>query len=171
MSLDTQHGEPDPRFSLAEALEILETSPARIDAAVVGLSDDALRERLEPGGWSARDILAHIRACDRTWGGYIERILDEDHPSFRAESPRSTIRRTDFLEQPFTASLDAFTRDRARLVTRLRSVDADAFKRTAAVNIPARGIEERSAFYYVDRLAAHEREHVHQIDRGLTKAR
>ena len=155
--------EPEPRFSLGEALQILETSPGRIAAATDGLPADALHHPLEPDGWSARDVLAHIRACDRTWGGYIVRILDEDHPSFRAESPRSTIHRTDFLEQPFATSLASFTADRARLMERLRSADADAFARTAAVKIPARGIEERSAFYYVDRLAGHEREHVRQI--------
>ncbi len=40
------------------------------------------------------------------------------------------------------------------------------FARSATVNIPARGIEERSALYYADRLAAHEREHVRQIERA-----
>jgi hypothetical protein len=129
------------------------------------VSAAALLEPLEPDGWSARDVLAHIRACDHTWGGYIERILDEDHPKFRAESPRSTIHRTDFLEQPFAASLAAFKADRARLLARLRGAGVDGIARTASVKIPARGIEERSAFYYVDRLAGHELEHVRQIQR------
>jgi hypothetical protein len=159
--------EPAPRFSLGDVLQILETSPGRILAATAGVAADELHEPLEPGGWSARDVLAHIRACDRTWGGYIERILDEDHPSFRAESPRSTIHRTDFLELPFAASLDAFRSDRARLTAVLRAVDADAFARTATVTIPARGIAVRSAFYYADRLAAHEGEHVRQIEGGM----
>jgi hypothetical protein len=152
---------------VAEALEILETSPGRITDATVGVLAGELHDPLEPGGWSTRDILAHVRACDRTWGGYIERILDEDHPSFRAESPRSTIHQTDFLEQPFAASLKAFTTDRARLMARLRSANADGFARTATVKIPARGTEERSALYYADRLAAHEREHVRQIERAM----
>ncbi|MEO8425443.1 MAG: hypothetical protein ABI595_16220, partial [Actinomycetota bacterium] len=56
---------------------------------------------------------------------------------------------------------------RARLVERLHAIDADAFTRNALVTIPARGQEDRSAFYYADRLAAHEREHVRQIERGL----
>jgi hypothetical protein len=154
---------------LAEALEILETSPGRLSAAATGVPPDDLHEALEPGGWSARDILGHIRACDATWGGYIERILDEDHPSFRAESPRSTIHRTDYLEQPLAASLAAFTSDRARLIARLRAADVADFDRTAAVNIPARGVEDRSARYYVDRLADHEREHVHHIERKFTR--
>lgn len=127
---------------------------------------DGLHEPLEADGWSARDILGHIRACDRTWGGYIERILDEEHPSFRAESPRSTIRRTDFLEQAFATSLAAFTRDRARLMARLREADTTDFARTAAVNIAGRGVEDRSALYYVDRLADHEDQHVRHIERS-----
>ncbi len=135
------------------------------------MSAAALLEPMEPGGWSARDVLGHIRACDGTWGGYLERILDEDHPAFRAESPRSTIDRTDFLEQPFAASLAAFTADRARLLTRLRRAGVDGLARTASVNIPARGIEDRSAFYYVDRLAGHELEHVRQIERGAATTR
>ena len=171
MPTNTPNREPEPRFSLDEALEVLQASPGRVNAAAAGASSAELHDPLEPGGWSARDVLAHIRACDRTWGGYVERILDEDHPSFRAESPRSTIHRTDFLEQRFTASLEAFRDDRARLMARLRAVDAAAFARTASVKIPARGIEERSASYYVDRLAAHEREHVRQIERGLRPGR
>ncbi len=133
------------------------------------MSANLLHQPLEDGGWSARDILGHIRACDLTWGGYIERILDEEHPSFRAQSPRSTIHRTDFLEQPFGESLAAFTRDRARLMAHLRATDAADFTRTAAVNIPARGVEERSARHYIDRLADHEAQHVNHIEREITR--
>ncbi len=129
-----------------------------------------LHEPLEPGGWSARDILAHIRACDRTWGGYIERILDEDQPSFRAESPRSTIHRTDFLEQPFAASLEEFHRDRGGLIARLEAASADRMARTATVTIPGLGKQSRSARYYADRLAVHERDHVRQIEREMATA-
>lgn len=158
-------------MSLAEALEVLGSSPERLSAATTGVTADELHEPLEPGGWSARDVLGHIRACDRTWGGYIVRILDEDHPSFRAESPRSTIRETDFLERPFADSLAAFTGDRTRLMARLRAADADALARTAAVKIPGLGIEDRSVRYYVDRLADHEGQHVRQIERALASGR
>ncbi len=154
-----------------EALELLEGAPARIAAATTGVPADLLLQPLEDGGWSARDILGHVRACHLTWGGYIVRILDEEHPSFRAQSPRSTIHRTDFLEQPFAVSLAAFTSDRARLMARLRAADTADFTRTAAVNIPARGVEDRSARYYIDRLADHEHEHVRHIERAIALAR
>ena len=159
--------EPEPRFSWEEALDMLESAPARISAATSGVRPDDLLDPLEPGGWSARDVLGHVRACHRTWGGYIDRILDEDHPSFRAESPRSTIRGTDFLSLPFGVSLEAFTRDRARLVARLRAADADALARTANVALPGRGREERTAAHYAHRIVEHEGEHVGQIERVM----
>jgi len=85
-------GEPEPRFSLAEVLDMIESAPARIAAATSGFAADDLIEPLEPGGWSARDVLAHVRACDRTWGGYLVRILDEDRPSFRIEQAMAARR-------------------------------------------------------------------------------
>ena len=163
--------EPAPRFSWTEVLEILAASPARLAVATTAIPAEALHEPLEADGWSARDILAHVRACDRTWGGYIARILDEDHPAFRGESPRSTIRRYDFLTLPFATSLDGFTADRRRLMERLRSADAGDLARGANVTLPGRGAEERTAFYYADRIAEHEREHVEHIERTFAARR
>ena len=160
-------GEPEPRFSLAEVLDLLESAPVLIAAATAGVPADDLVEPLEPGGWSARDVLGHVRACDRTWGGYIGRILDEEHPSFRAESPRSTIRRFHVLSLPFVVSLKGFTEDRARLMERLRAAEAGTMARTASVTLPGRGTEERTAAYYAHRLAEHEREHVRHLQQAM----
>ncbi|HET7168559.1 MAG TPA: DinB family protein [Candidatus Limnocylindrales bacterium] len=163
--------EPEPRYSLAEALDILATSPGLIAAATAGLAAADLHTPFEPDGWSARDILAHVRACHRTWGAYIERILDEDRPVFRAESPRSTIDQTDFLEQRFKASLEDFTSDRDRLMARLRDVDERDFARTATVTLPGLGQQSRSVRYYADRMASHEREHVRHIEQASASRR
>ena len=108
-----------------------------------------------------------MRACNRTWGEYLERILDQHHPTFRAESPRSTIRGTDFLALPFAESLDGFTKDRAALVARIRTAGSEGLARTATVKMPGRGAEERTAFYYADRIADHESEHVQHIERAM----
>jgi DinB superfamily len=159
--------EPAPRFTLDQVVEMLAAGPDRIAAATADVSGDELLAPLEGDGWSARDVLGHMRACQHTWGGYIGRILDEDRPTFRAESPRSTIRRTDFLTLPFAESLDGFVADRAALVTRLRAAGPDLESRRAIVQLVGRGAEERSAFHYAHRLAEHEREHVMQIERSM----
>jgi hypothetical protein len=163
--------EPTPRFTFDEVIEHLERAPSRIAAATSARTEAELLEPLEPGGWSARDVLGHVRACDRTWAGYIGRILDEDHPAWRAESPRSTIRQTDFLAVAFGPSLEAFTDDRARLVDRLREAGPERLTRTALVTLAGRGKEDRSAFHYADRLADHELEHVEQLERSAASPR
>ena len=163
--------EPATRFARDEVVEMLARGPDRIAAATACVTDAALLAPLEDGGWSARDVLGHMRACQQTWGGYIGRILDEDHPTFRAESPRSTIRRTDLLTLSFGASLDGFIAERAALVTRLRSSGAQLESRGATVKLVGRGAEDRSAFHYAHRLAEHELEHVAQIERAMAARR
>jgi hypothetical protein len=163
--------ESGARFSFIDVLDILEASPRRLAAATDGVSPDPLHEPLEPGGWSARDILGHLRACDRTWGGYLERILDEDHPTFRYVSPRSSIRRTDLLSLPFHVSLDRFTIDRGRLLDRLHTVAPADLARVATVKLSGGRVEEQTALSYALRLAEHEREHVEDIERAMAAKR
>jgi hypothetical protein len=160
-------GQPRQGSSLVEVLDILESSPARLAIAAAGRSDDALHQPLEPGGWSASDILGHLRACQRTWSGYLERILDEDHPSYRYESPRSTIRRTDYLTLPYGESLEGFAADRERLLARLRSIDPSVLDRTATVKLSGGRVQQHTAFSYAHRMAEHEREHVDHIERAM----
>jgi hypothetical protein len=159
------------RLTLADVLAGLATGPDRIETVTSGVPPDALLEPLESGGWSARDVVAHLRACQWTLGGYIGRILDEDHPTFRYESPRTTIRRTDFLTRPFSESLERLKTDRAALLPRLRAAGADLSVRTATVKLDGRGPVERSAFDYAHQLARHEREHVGQLERAMAERR
>ena len=131
--------QPKPRFTYPEMLDALEAAPVRLVAATNGIPADVLHAPMEAGGWSARDILGHIRACNGTWGGYIDRILDEDQPAYRAESPRSTIDQTDFLEQPFGASLEAFVHDRARPSPDSARLERGRLARIAMVKLAGRG--------------------------------
>lgn len=159
---------PEPRFSFIEVMDILGTSPARLIAVAEGRPDDELHEPLEPGGWSARDILGHLRACQRTWSSYLVRILDEDHPRFRYVSPRSTIRQTDFLTLPYRDSVEGFAVDRERLLARVRTLEPADLDRTASVKVSGGRVQEHTAFSYAHRMAEHEREHVEHLERVMT---
>lgn len=162
---------PEERSSFIEVLGILESSPRRLLAAAAGRPDHVLHDPLEPGGWSARDILGHLRACQRTWTAYLERILDEDHPTYRYQSPRSTIRRTDFLTLPYRVSLDGFAAERRRLIARLRSVDPADLERTATVKVSVGRVQQHTAFSYAHRMAEHERDHVEHLEGALSSTR
>ena len=160
--------EPAPGFSFIEVMGVLETSPVRLTAVAEGRADDLLHEPLEPGGWSARDILGHLRACERTWGAFVIRILDEDRPTFRYVSPRSTIRQTDFLSLPYRVSMEAFAADRERLLGRLRTTEPAGLERTATVKVSGGRVQQHTAFSYAHRMAEHEREHLEHLEGALS---
>jgi len=154
----------DPDLSREQILGLLRSNPAAIAAAVAGLDDATLAREPAPGEWSAVTIIAHLRACSDQWGGACLRILAQDRPTFRAVSPRSWVRRTDYAEQPFWASFGAFRDQRDALLQVLEPLDPEAWSRSAIVT-GAGAVMERTLTWYALGLADHERQHLAAIVR------
>ena len=116
------------------------------------------------GVWSARDMLAHLRACSDARGDFIPKILAEKKPTLRAIDPRSLIERSGYLELEFGPSFRAYGRQRARLVAYLKALPRASWSRTVMVTGggPAR---ERTVWFYAQWLARHEPAHVKHIAR------
>ena len=109
------------------------------------------------------EVLAHVRACADVRGGHIRTILDEDHPTFRAVSPRTYIKTTDYLDLEFRPSFRAFTKQRADLLALLRSLPRKGWSRAATVT-GAGAAHERTVLFYAEWVAIHERPHVKQVE-------
>jgi len=77
---------------------MLAATPACIADLTEGLSPALLLTPPEPDSWSARDVLAHLRACPDMWGKHIGTTLSEDPPTFRAVDPTTWIKQTDYCE-------------------------------------------------------------------------
>lgn len=90
------------------------------------------------------------------WGGAIDDIVGDDHPTLKAINPITWIESTDYRELGFRSSLEAFPRQRARLLAVLESLSPDGWIRNASVVGAGRPLE-RSLFDYADRMARHER--------------
>jgi hypothetical protein len=148
----------------AEILTMLATFPSRLAHLTEGLSPDQLEASPEPGEWSARDVLAHLRACADMWGKYILVILNEDRPTFKAVNPTTWIKQTDYLEQEFKPSLQAFTTQRAELLAVLKPLAPEAWSRMAMVTGAGKS-RERTVYTYAQWLANHERSHIRQVER------
>lgn len=113
-----------------------------------------------------REIMAHLRACADVWGGSIDRMLSEDHPTIRYVSPRSWIRKTDYLQQSFHESLRAFSRGRATLVETLGHLDTTGWSRGATFTGTTLG-REATVLSYATRIADHEVRHLGQLQRTV----
>jgi hypothetical protein len=145
-------------------LVLLEEAPGRIAAATSGIPEERLRARPADDGWSATEILAHLRACSDVWGGSIERIVLEDHPTIRAINPRTWIRDTDYLARAFRPSLRAYTRQRTDLLVLLERLPPEGWSRGGTFTGAGRPLE-RTVHTEADAIARHERSHLTQIAR------
>ncbi|MCW5850192.1 MAG: DinB family protein [Anaerolineae bacterium] len=153
----------DTPRSTEQILTMLESTPTRLADLTEGLLPAQLLALPEPGAWSARDVLAHLRACADMWGKYIVVILSEDRPTIRAVNPTTWIKQTDYCEQDFQPSLGAFTAQRADLLAVLKPLAPAAWSRVAMVT-GAGNPRERSVYSYALWLANHERSHIKQIE-------
>jgi hypothetical protein len=151
-------------LSVDEIMAILPETPRRLAAVTEGLTPTELRATPEPGAWSVNDVLAHLRACHDVLGGSILRIVAEDTPRWRRLSPRTWIGKTDYPEWEFAPGFTAFKEQRTELLNVLEPLPPEGWDRFALVAERDGKIEARSARYYGDWLAEHERQHWSHLD-------
>jgi hypothetical protein len=149
-----------------QILTMLSETPKQIARIARGRTDRQLHRKPLPDAWSARDIVAHLRACAEVWGRSIDRMLTEDHPTIRYVSPRGWIRRTDYLERSFRDSLQEFSRARAALMETLSGLHATGWSRRATFTGTTLG-RDATVLTYAKRIANHEVGHLDQLRRTL----
>jgi hypothetical protein len=154
----------DRSLTIEQNLTMLAAAPSRLADLTEGLSPAQLLTPPEPGEWSARDVLAHLRACADMWGKCIAKILSEDRPTIKAVNPTTWIKQTNYREQEFQPSLQAFTAQRAELVAVLRPLAAKAWSRMATVTGAGKA-RVRTVHTYGEWLVNHERSHIKQFVR------
>jgi hypothetical protein len=154
----------DTPRTIEQVLAMLEAMPARLAGLAAGLPPAQLLAPPAPDEWSARDVLAHLRACSDMWGKYILLILNQDHPTFKAVNPRTWIKQTGYLQQEFEPSLQAFTAQRLGLLAVLEPLAPAAWSRSATVTGAGKP-RQRTVFAYAQWLANHERSHLKQVER------
>jgi hypothetical protein len=158
----------EAKSEIEATLKTLADTPGQIARIARGCSFQQLQRKPSPDAWSARDIVAHLRACAEVWGRSIARMITEDHPTIRYVSPRSWIKKTDYLDQGFAESLRQFSEGRACLLHTLGALKADAWSRGAAFTGTTLG-REATVLSYAKRIAEHESGHVDQLRRTLGK--
>lgn len=144
----------------------LAATPKEIARIARGRSEAALQRPPAPDAWSARDIVAHLRACADVWGGSIGRMIAENRPAIRYVSPRGWIKKTDYLNQSFAASLRAFAQVRRGLIDTLDGLDAAGWSRRATLTGTSQG-RDATVVGYAKRIADHEVLHLGQLRRTL----
>src|SRR5262249_24764042 len=135
----------------------------RIAALTDGLPPAQLQTVPHHEEWSLNDVLAHLRACADVRGTCIVRMIAEDSPTLPAINPRTWIKRTDYPQLDFIASLSAYAAQRDDLLVVLGPLPREGWSRAATVT-GAGQVLERTVHVYAQWLARHERRHVKQIE-------
>jgi len=149
-------------IAIEHVLELLAEAPRRIALATKGLTETRLSLRTEAEPWSVDDILAHLRASADVREKFIHVLLTQNHPTLRYISPRSYIRKTNYLELPFSESFPVYKKQRKELLKTLGALSIQDWSRSAV-------IKERyeTVFNYVLYLTQHETAHCEQIEELL----
>ena len=150
--------------AVEEVMSILPETPRRIAALTEGVASDRLQAPPPFGGWSANEVLAHLRACADVWGDCMRTILTEDTPTLTAINPRRWIRDTDYPRQDFRRSLRAFAKQRAGLLAVVEPLSPEEWARMANVKVWG-SVYERTVLFYAQWLARHERSHYRPLQR------
>jgi len=153
-----------------QVLTALADTPPRIAALTVGLGPAHVRTVPPDGGWSATEVLAHLRACADVWGDCMTAMIAHDRPTLRAVDPRTWIKRTDYLDQDFQSSLHAFATQRTALLAVLEPLAPNGWARASTVTGAGKPLE-RTVLFYARWMAKHEQPHLKQLDRIVTPLR
>jgi hypothetical protein len=167
---------PDPRYPIGKFtfpdrvstqertkfVEQIAEAPARMKAAVAGLSDEQLDTPYRPGGWTVRQVVHHVP--DSHLNSYIRFrwALTEDAPVIKAYHEDRWAELSDARTAPVETSIALLESLHHRWIKLLGSLTEDEWKRT--FRHPELGpvsLEQNAALY-----AWHGRHHVAHI-RGL----
>ncbi len=152
-------------------LSLLELSPARLAQDLESVPRERLAKRPADGGWSALDVLGHLREAEVEV--FTPRLLALLDPAADGTTILAGVRDVDarnasrdYVGTDPAAALAAFARARGENLARLELLPPAARSR-AAIH-PSRG--PITLFEQVERMAEHDLGHTRQIERALAGA-
>jgi hypothetical protein len=113
-----------------EMIDQIEQAPARLRAAVEGLTPEQLDTPYRPDGWTARQVAHHVP--DSHMNGYVrfKLALTEDTPLIKTYEEAEWAKLPDTFSVPVEVSLVLLESVHQRWVPVLRSMSAADFERT-----------------------------------------
>src|SRR5258706_16232027 len=110
-------------------IEQIAATPARMRAAVNGLSDAQLDTPYRDGGWTVRQVVHHVPDSHMNAYTRVKLALTEDEPTIKPYNEAAWAELADSRKVPIDVSLDLLDALHLRWVALLRSMDTDDFNR------------------------------------------
>ncbi len=116
------------------AIDAYEAAPAKLRAAVAGLTRDELTARPGPGKWSILEVVVHIADSDAISIDRMKRILIEDNPPLLYADETAYVERLFTHDQDLEDALTLLEVGRRQWARVLRRLPDEAFARTGQHN-------------------------------------
>jgi hypothetical protein len=128
-------GRYEPRTELTaderrEGIDVIAAAPAKLRAAVAGLTDAQLDTPYRDGGWSVRQVVHHVPDSHMNAFIRLKLALTEDNPTIRPYDEATWATLADARITPIETSLTLLESLHDRWVGLMRALDPDDFKRT-----------------------------------------
>jgi uncharacterized damage-inducible protein DinB len=114
----------------AEWIEQVAAAPARLRAAVEGLSDAQLDTPYRDGGWTVRQVVHHVPDSHMNAFIRIKLALTEDAPTIRPYEESEWAKLPDVRDTPIEVSLGLLDLLHDRWVRLLRAMTDEQWRRT-----------------------------------------
>lgn len=132
-----------------------EAGPAKVRAAVAGLTRDDLTARPGPGDWSILEIVVHLADSDALAIDRMKRMLIEDNPPLLYADESAYIARLFPHEQDLEDALVLMEVGRRQFARTLRKLPSEAFARTGAHNMSGTKTVGGLVASYIDHIDDH----------------
>ncbi len=151
--------------SIAAVIDALERAPRIVIPLVQEVPAAIVRRRPSPGRWSAHEHACHLAVVHRLFFERIDLMLASPHPIITPYDPSLTAPDDALLRLELQDSLAWYAQDRARLVTRIRSLTPADWARTADHG----EYSHYSVFIMLRHAALHDFLHAYRIEEALLR--
>ena len=110
--------------------EKIEETPARMRAAVAGLTAEQLDFPYRPGGWTVRQVVHHVPESHMTSYLRFKLAVTENEPTIKPYDEDSWAKLDDAHQAPIELSLDLLESLHQRWLWFLRTLKPDDYQRT-----------------------------------------
>lgn len=117
-----------------EQIDQYERAPAKVRAAVAGLTREELTARPGPGAWSILEVVVHLADSDAIAVDRMKRMLIEDNPPLLYADETAYVDRLATHEQDLEDALVLMEVGRRQFARVLRALPREAFDRHGTHN-------------------------------------
>lgn len=151
--------------TIPAVVDALRRAPDVVVPLVRAVPAAILKRRPSHGKWSAHEHACHLAAVHPLFFARLDLMLRAPAPVIEPYDPGTTDPDDALLQLDLDTSLDAFVRDRARLVRRLEELTAVEWSKTAE----HAEYSHYSVFIMFRHLALHDFLHAYRIEELLLK--